>query len=143
MSFVSMLAMIASSRNGGSAVAAPRHAPVTVTRIYTGSDSRTHAELIDEKLTPLAGREQSEKVKVASSYFVRCSPGFVADWHPASARRYVVTLSGRGELELAGGRKIPLGPGQILQAEDLTGKGHIIRTIGKTDWTTLFVQFDE
>ena len=119
--------------------------PVTLTRIYTGPDGQTHAEQIDVALAPnlLYGREQSETVKAASSYFVRSPSGLVQDWHPANARRYVITLSGRGEVELGGGQRIPLEPGRVLLAEDLTGKGHITRNVGNADWTALFVQLDQ
>jgi hypothetical protein len=130
---------------------AQQRTPVILTRLYTGSDGQTHAEEVNLKLTPAAGRfaqfaqwwEQSETAKVTSSRFVRWAPGFVQDWHPAAARRYVVSLSGQGEIELAGGQKITLQPGRILLAEDLTGKGHITRTLGQADWIVLFVQFDE
>jgi len=44
------------------------------------------------------------------------------DWHPAPNRQYVVTLSGESEIELEGGRKLRLGPGHILLAEDTTGQ---------------------
>ena len=51
----------------------------------------------------------------------------------------MITLSGQGEVELAGGKKIHLGPGNIQLAEDMTGKGHITRTLGTEDWITLAV----
>src|SRR5256886_9663951 len=50
---------------------------------------------------------------------------FRSDWHTAPRRQYVITLSGQGELEVAGGKKIPVGPGHIELVEDTTGKGHI------------------
>jgi hypothetical protein len=132
-------------------VAAQQHTPVILTRIYTGSDGQTHTERVDIKLSPVAGmlaqyaqsREESQKTKVTSSQFVRFGPGYVEDWHPAAERRYVITLSGRGEVELPGGVKLPLEPGRVLQADDVSGKGHITRTIGQADWVALFVQFDE
>jgi hypothetical protein len=130
--------------HGRVVLAAQRAAPVTLTRIYTGSDGQTHAEQVDVKLTlnaPFA-REQSATVKVSSSYLVRFAPGFVQDWHPVAERRYLITLSGQGEVELPGGQKLRLEPGRILQAEDVTGKGHITRTIGTADWIAMFVQFD-
>jgi hypothetical protein len=34
---------------------------------------------------------------------------------------HVITLSGHGELEVAGGKKIPVGPGHIELVEDTTG----------------------
>jgi hypothetical protein len=142
---VTCVAVIWNAHNHTSAVAAQQRSPVTLTRIYTGSDGKTHAQPVDLELTPtpLFGREQSETVKVTSSYFARFHPGFVQDWHTVAERRYVITLSGQGEVELAGGQKIPLEPGRILQAEDLTGQGHITRTLGKVDWTALFVLFDQ
>jgi quercetin dioxygenase-like cupin family protein len=142
---VSSLIMMWNEHNGRSVAAAQQRAPAALTRIYTGSDGQTHLQQVDLKLNldPLLGREQSETVKVTNSYVVRFPPGYMQDWHPAQARRYVITLSGRGEIELAGGQKISLEPGGILQAEDVTGKGHITRTLGKVDWTALFVQLDQ
>ena len=121
-------------------------APMRVTRIYPGADGQTHAEQVEMKLgasTPdIPGFEQSEAVKVTSVNFVRFAPGFFEDWHNAHARRYVVTLTGRGEVELGGGQKILLEPGRVLLAEDLTGKGHITRALTR-DWTAVFVQLDQ
>lgn len=145
---ISCVAVIWNTHHSRSVVAAQQRSPVTVIRIYTGSDGQTHAEQVDVKLTPVAGTfaqwwEQSQTARVTSSQFVRLAPGFVQDWHLAGARRYLITLSGRGEVELAGGEKISLEPGRVLQAEDVTGKGHIARTLGKEDWIALFVQFDQ
>jgi quercetin dioxygenase-like cupin family protein len=67
----------------------------------------------------------------------RAPPGRVADWHTAPRRQYVVTISGHGEIELMGGKKIEAGPGSIELAEDLTGKGHITRTVGNEDRVTI------
>ena len=39
----------------------------------------------------------------------------------------MVTLSGESEVELEDGKKIRFGPGNILLAEDTTGRGHISR----------------
>jgi hypothetical protein len=65
------------------------------------------------------------------------------DWHPAPGRQYVVTLHGHGEVELTGGRKIPLDPGHILLAEDVNGKGHISRGVGSEDRISLFISLTE
>jgi hypothetical protein len=55
----------------------------------------------------MPGLEQSETDKVSGSQFMRWSPGYANDWHPARQRQYhLITLSGRGELELAGGQWI-------------------------------------
>jgi hypothetical protein len=126
--------------------AGQRHTPVTVTRLYAGGDGQTHAEQIDVKLAPNAALEryeQSETMKATGLQFRRWSPGYMNDWHTAPKRQYVITLSGRGEIELIGGQKIRSEPGKVVLAEDLTGKGHITRTLGTEDWITLAVPLAE
>jgi len=118
--------------------------PVSVTRLYTGADGQTHAEKITGlRLTPDAARsglEASDVIKVTGLQFARTSPGWIRDWHVAERHQYIVTLSGKGEIELAGGRKIALEPGTIVLAEDSTGQGHISRTIGIEDRIALNIQ---
>jgi quercetin dioxygenase-like cupin family protein len=65
--------------------------------------------------------------------FRRTPPNYYVDWHHAPRRQFVITLSGRGEDEVAGGKKVPLVPGHIMLAEDLSGKGHISRGVGSED----------
>ena len=126
--------LVWSARTDHDVVVAQHRAPVVVTRIYTGPDGQTHAEDIDVKLMPGGGStELSEALKVSGVQFRRQAPNYFQDWHPAPRRQYVITLSGRGEIELTGGKKITLGPGHILLAEDLTGKGHISRGVSTED----------
>jgi quercetin dioxygenase-like cupin family protein len=81
--------------------------------------------------------EVSEMLKVSGAEIHRAPPGKVSTWHTAPRRQYVITISGRGEIELAGGKKIELGPGHIELAEDVTGKGHITRVVGNEDRVTI------
>jgi hypothetical protein len=125
-------------------VIAQKRTPIAVTRIYTGPDGQTHAEQIDVKLAPGGGSgELSEMAKVTGLQFRRQAPNYFQDWHPAPRRQYVITLSGRGEIELDGGKKVALGPGHILLAEDVTGKGHISRGVGSEDRISLFIPLAE
>jgi hypothetical protein len=126
---------------------AQEHVPVTITRLYTGIDGMSHVEQIEVKFSPLSGTPntvaQSEPVSPARSYIVRLAPGFFADWHNADVRRYVVTLSGRAEVEVTGGHKFVAGPGEIALAEDLSGKGHTFPVLGNADWVAFFVDIDK
>jgi hypothetical protein len=87
---------------------AQKHTPIIVTRLFTGPDGQTHAEELQVPLKPGAGptEDLSEIVKVTGLQFRRTSPEYLLDWHTAPRRQYVITLSGRGEIELAGGKKI-------------------------------------
>ena len=114
-------------------IVAQTRKPVVVTRLYTGPDGLTHAEDVEVKLTGNSLTEVSEMLKVTGAEIHRAPAGRVNDWHTAPRRQYVITLSGRGEIEVAGGKKISLEPGHIELAEDTTGKGHITRVVGSED----------
>jgi len=76
-------------------------------------------------------------MQVTEAELHRAPGGNFSDWHRAPRRQYVITLSGRGELEVGGGKKISVGPGNIDLVEDTTGKGHITKVVGTEDRVTL------
>ena len=115
-------------------VAAQTRKPITISRLYTGPDGQTHAEEMELKLNE---SQVSEIFKVTSAEVHRAPAGRFSDWHTAPRRQFVITLSGQGEIEVAGGKKILSPPGHIELAEDLTGKGHITRAVGSEDRFTL------
>ena len=111
--------------------------PLFMTRLYTGSDNQTHAEEVELKFTPGSPAEVAKMLQVSGAELHRTASGSVDDWHRAPRRQYVITVSGRGEIEVAGGKKIPVGPGHIDLVEDTTGKGHITKVVGTEDRVTL------
>src|ERR1700674_1407652 len=117
--------------------AAQKHKPLMITRLFTGPDGQTHAEEIEAKFAPGGGNDVYKLMANSGAELHRAPPGRVADWHTAPRRQYVITLSGHAELEVAGGKKISLGPGSIDLVEDTTGKGHITRTVGTEDRVTI------
>jgi hypothetical protein len=118
---------------------ARKHEPVTITHLFTGPDGQTHAEEIEAKFGSGGGNglDVFKLIQNAGADLHRAPPGRVSDWHTAPRRQYVITLSGHGELEISGGKKISVGPGHIEFVEDITGKGHITRTVGTEDRITL------
>ena len=118
-------------------VMAQTHKPVFMTRFYTGPDNQTHAEEVELKFTPGSPSEVSKMMPVTGAELHRTAGGSVDDWHRAPRRQYVITLSGQGEIEVAGGKKISVGPGNVNLVEDTTGKGHITKAMGAEDRVTL------
>jgi len=119
--------------------AAQKSKPITINRFFTGPDGLTHVEEIEAKFAPGGETGAYKLLANAGAELRRAPPGRVADWHTAPRRQYVITLSGHGELEVAGGKKIQVGPGSINLVEDVTGKGHITRTVGDEDRVTIQV----
>ena len=117
-------------------VGAQARKSIMATRIYTGTDGQSHAEEIELKIT---SGNASEMMKATGVQFRRTPPGTFSDWHVGPRRQFVITLSGRGEIEVAGGRKISLEPGRIELIEDTTGKGHTTRAVGNEDRVSIAI----
>ena len=99
---------------------------VQIVRVYTGSDSESHFEdLTPDQFAEIANNLGSGEITVNR----RPSPSF-SDYHNAPRRQYVVVMSGTAEFEVADGTVKRLSPGDVLVAEDLTGHGHIARSLG-------------
>ena len=103
------------------------------TRIYTGPDDESYFEDTEITLDDKKGskRRQSAPVKATEITFVEQDRGYERDWHNAPCRQFVITLEGECEIEIGGGIKRTFGPGDVLLAEDTTGRGHISRVVSK------------
>lgn len=140
LGWIPTIAIVAGTRWTTEDALAQSKTPVKVTRLYTGADGKTKVEEYEIPLSPQGrGTELSRTVAVESLQFRRTNQDYNLDWHQAPRRQYVVTLSGESEVELEGGRKLRLGPGHILLAEDTIGQGHISRAIGSQDRISLFI----
>jgi hypothetical protein len=135
LGWIPTLAVVTGARwMSGDPVLAQTRTPVKVTRLYAGSDGKTKVEEYEVPLKPRdSGSEASGSIGVTSLSVRRTTPAYNVDWHPAPRRQLVVTLAGESEIELEGGRKIRLGAGHILLAEDTTGQGHISRAVAGKD----------
>ena len=108
--------------------------------IYVDAQGETHFRDIEvEWVEERPGGKLSRRLPATGIIFRQTGGDYDLDWHPAPSRQYVVTLSGESEIELEGGRKLRLGPGHILLAEDTTGQGHISRAIGAGERISLFI----
>ena len=124
-------------------VFAQGHKPFMMTRLFTGPDNLTHAEEMEAKFTASGNGEGFKLLPITGAELRRAPAGRLSDWHVGPRKQYVITLSGHGELEVAGGKKIPVGPGHIELVEDTTGKGHITKVTGTEDRITLFLPLAE
>ena len=100
--------------------------PITMTRIYAGPNGQSHAEEVEMKLTD---RGIADFAATAAQFSSRPAGPPNTNWHTGPRRQFVITLSGRAELEVSDGTKIVAGPGHINLIEDTTGKGHLTRNI--------------
>ncbi len=114
-----------------------------VTRLYTGPDGESHFEDVDIPLKDADGAERrSEPIKATGIIFRETSGEFNHDWHNASRRQFLITLKGQAEIIVGDGTKRQFGPGTIVLAEDITGRGHITRAVNNQPRISVFVTLD-
>jgi hypothetical protein len=85
-----------------------------------------------------AQTDRSRTIPAQSTVLGELPAGLEQDWHPASRRQILAILSGTVEIEVSGGQKRRLGPGEMFLADDCGSRGHKTRTIGGPA-TILFV----
>ncbi|MCH8843736.1 MAG: hypothetical protein IID61_12300 [SAR324 cluster bacterium] len=114
-----------------------------IVRIYSDSDGESHFE---DRDVPLRDRglvgALSDKEPATGIVFRTTGPDYDYDWHNAPERQYVIMLQGEVEIETSDGTVRRLGAGDILLAEDTTGKGHRSRSVGTGPRQSVFVTLD-
>jgi hypothetical protein len=115
-----------------------------VTRIYTGDDGESHFEDLDVPMLDRGGAigSISRLQEATGIVFRETGADYEYDFHNAPRRQYVVNLDASVEIETGDGTKRLLGPGEILLAEDTTGRGHISRSVDGQPRRSIFVTLD-
>lgn len=101
-----------------------------IIKLYTGDDHRSHFEEVDAGVdaeNPI-GR-YSKKYPAAGIMFRDFEQGAVFDWHTAPQPQYIIYLEGEVEVIASGGDSRIFRPGDVLFATDLTGEGHVTKTL--------------
>lgn len=116
---------------------------MTITRLYTGTDNESHFEDIEIDLKNAGDiGALSEKVNATGIIFRRTGPEYNYDWHNAPQRQYIMMLDGAVDVEVGDGTVRRFSTGDILLAEDVTGRGHKSRAVNKQPRTSVFVTLD-
>ena len=100
-----------------------------VTRLYGGDDGETHFEDFEVSLMGSERGALSRRLEVESLFFRSTPADHEPARHLAPRRQFIVNLDGEVEIE-AGSDTRRFGPGSIIFAEDLEGRGHVTRDVG-------------
>ena len=114
---------------------------MTYTRIYADANGETHLEDVAPAMKAAEHSSMLSELIGAKGVIFRVTRGndYFIDWHNAPRRQFVVNLSGEVEITVSDGTKRRFGPGSIMLAEDVTGKGHISRGIGDSERRVMFI----
>lgn len=113
---------------------------MNIVRVYTGDDGESHFEDVEIPLGEAGrGGRLSEMVNAHGVIFRETDADYDLDFHPAPRRQYVVNLTGSVEITVGSGESRVIGAGEILLAEDTSGRGHKSRAVGREPRRCLFI----
>jgi uncharacterized cupin superfamily protein len=78
-------------------------------------------------------------MKATGIFFSTTGADYDLDWHNAPRRQFVITLEGQVDIMASDGTKRRFGPGDIMFADDTTGRGHISRAVNNKPRKAIFV----
>jgi hypothetical protein len=116
---------------------------IKITRMYSGADGESHFEDIKVSLKVVNDVLRfSDTEKATGVIFSEVRIEKQPNWHNAPRRQYVIALQGEHEVEVGDGTRRRFKPGDVLLAEDTTGRGHTIHLINHQPYTAAYVTLD-
>ena len=110
-----------------------------VIRVYSGEDGESHFEAVELPYQRISDAEVTAMRGASGIQFRRSPSGHYIDWHPAPARQYVIILQGQSKITIGDGSSHTFGTGDVLFADDLTGRGHTTEVVGDEPRLSIFV----
>jgi quercetin dioxygenase-like cupin family protein len=101
-------------------------------RVYAGDDGGSRFEDVELEGTPTRIADGIPPLLVSGPF--ACSgimfveePKEASDWEPhvAPRKQWIIVLSGRSAITTSDGQRREVGPGDVILAQDTTGRGHL------------------
>ena len=71
--------------------------------------------------------------------FRETSGDYDLSWHPAPRQQYIINLDGGVQITASDGQARTIGAGEVVLVEDITGKGHLSKSVGGKMRRSIFV----
>jgi len=84
----------------------------------------------------------SKRVAATGIIFRHVQGEYDIDWHPAPRRQYIINLDAGVEITASDGEARKIGAGEVILVEDVSGKGHLSKSIGGKLRHSIFVPID-
>lgn len=112
-------------------------------RMFTGSDGESHFKDLEMPFKKVNEADwRSEVINAKGLQFRESTPQFDLDFHNVPNRQFVITIEGYLDITVGDGTRRRIGPGDILLAEDTTGRGHKSQAVNNKPHKHLFVILD-
>ena len=115
-----------------------------ITRLYTGTDGESHFEDYRIPMMDVEGFfECTDPLNVTGIRFAGISSDKIINLHNLSHRVFIVTMFGELVIGTGHGIERVFKPGDIVLAEDITGRGHTLRKDSGGHHVAAYISLDE
>lgn len=114
------------------------------TTVYSDPDGKSHFKDVTVEFKAVTfpdghAADVSDAVSAAQAFFAKMPSGWFADWHQAEKRQFFCCLKGQIEITVGDGEKRVFHAGDVLLLEDTTGRGHLGKVVGETDFAVVVI----
>ena len=111
--------------------------------IYADASGETHFRDIEvEWVDEVRGGKLSRRFPATGIIFRQTGYDYDLNWHSAPRRQYIINLDAGVKITASDGETRVIGAGEVLLAEDTTGKGHLSQAINKQLRHSIYVPID-
>jgi quercetin dioxygenase-like cupin family protein len=100
-----------------------------VVRVFADSDGESHFEDRDILLESVSYGRASVELPASAMIFRETDAGSTLDFHNPPRRQFILFMKGEAALEASDGSTRRLRAGDVLLADDTTGRGHRLHDI--------------
>jgi hypothetical protein len=116
---------------------------VRIHNLYVDAKGETHFRDIEiEWVEQKEFSKYSKRLPATGIIFRETSGDYDLDWHPAPRRQYIVNLDGGVEITASDGESRVIKAGEVILVEDITGKGHLSKSVGGKMRRSIFVPIE-
>lgn len=111
--------------------------------LYTDAAGESHFRDIEVEWVETRNFSRlSARLPATGIIFRETAGDYDLDWHPAPRRQYIINLDAGAQLTASDGETRVIGAGEVILVEDVTGKGHLSKSVGGKLRHSIFVPID-
>ena len=108
--------------------------------LYTDANGQSHFRDIEvEWVEERRGSKMSKRLPASGIIFRETQAVHDIDWHPAPRREYIINLDAGVKITASDGESRVIGAGEVVLVEDITGKGHLSKSVNNQMRHSIFV----
>jgi hypothetical protein len=121
----------------------PGSKPMRIHNIYVDGAGETHWRDIEVQwVEERNGSKLSARLPANGIIFRETGGDYDLSWHPAPRRQYIINLDGGVKITASDGEAREIGAGEVILVEDISGKGHLSKSIGGAMRHSIFVPIE-